>query len=154
MASDATARTVSFSVRPAGHELLLAYFGGAYARELEAQGGLEAAAREELVRLYGGALGRRIRRSTATAWAGDPWACGSYSAARPGCAGRRRILGQPVADRVFFAGDACTTDTFGAIHGAWASGAAAARNVVGLAVLDKLQECRRRDGGATSAPAI
>ena len=132
VASEATARTVSFSVRPAGHELLLAYFGGAYARELEAQGGLEAAAREELVRLYGAALGRRIRRSTATAWAGDPWARGSYSAARPGCADRRRILGQPVADRVFFAGDACTTDTFGAIHGAGASGAAAARRILGV----------------------
>src|SRR5207245_11169590 len=108
-----------FSVRPAGHELLLAYFGGAYARELEAQGGLEAAAREELVRLYGGALGRRIRRSTATAWAGDPWARGSYSAARPGCAGRRRILGPPVADRVSFRGEACTTATLRAAHAPW-----------------------------------
>jgi monoamine oxidase len=129
VASDATARTVSFSVRPAGHELLLAYFGGDYARELEARGALEAAAREELVRLFGAALGRRVRRSTATAWAADPWARGSYSAARPGCAGRRRTLAQPVGGRVFFAGDACPVDTFGAIHGAWASGAEAGRNV-------------------------
>jgi monoamine oxidase len=127
VASAATARTVSFTIRPAGHEVLLAFFGGAYARELEASGALEAAAREELVRLFGADLGRRVRRSTATAWAGDPWARGSYSAARPGFARCRAVLVRPVAGRVFFAGDACTADTFGAIHGAWASGAEAAR---------------------------
>ena len=129
VASAATARTTSFTVRPAGQELVLAYFGGDYARELEAQGALEAAAREELVRLFGADLARRIRRSTATAWVGDPWARGSYSAARPGFAHCRTVLAQPVAERVFFAGDACTIDTFGAIHGAWASGVEAARRI-------------------------
>ena len=34
--------------------------------------------------------------------------------------------------RVFFAGDACTTDTFGEIRGAWASGGEAARRVMAL----------------------
>lgn len=95
-----------------------------------AQGGLEAAAREELVRLFGADLGRRIRRSTATAWVGDPRARGSYSAARPGFAHCRKVLARPVAERVFFAGDACTIDTFGAIHGAWASGTESARRLV------------------------
>jgi monoamine oxidase len=130
VASAATARTVSCTVRPAGQELLLVYFGGDYARDLEAQGGLEAAAREELVGLFGAELGRHVRRSTATAWVRDPWARGSYSAARPGFAHSRTVLGEPVAERVFFAGDACTVDTFGAIHGAWASAARAARQVV------------------------
>jgi monoamine oxidase len=125
-----TARTVSFTVRPAGHELVLAFFGGAYARELERDGALEAAARAELVRLFGADLGRRITRATATAWASDPWARGSYSAARPGFAHCRATLARPVAERVFFAGDACTRDTFGAIHGAWASGSAAAQQIV------------------------
>ena len=117
VASAATARTVSFTVRPAGQELMLVYFGGDYARELEAQGTLAAAAREETVKLFGAETGR-IRHSTATAWAGDPWARGSYSAARPGFAHCRKVLARPVAERVFFAGDACTIDTFGAIHGA------------------------------------
>jgi monoamine oxidase len=130
VASAATARTVSFTVRPAGQELVLAYFGGHYARELEAQGALEAAAREELVKLFGAEVGRRIQRTTATAWVGDPWARGAYSAARPGFAHCRTVLARPVAERVFFAGDACTVDTFGAIHGAWASGKSAAQRVV------------------------
>src|SRR4030095_5843815 len=126
-----TARTMSLTVRPAGHEILLAYFGGDYARELEAQRGLEAATREELVRLFGADFDRRIRRGTATAWGGDAWARGSYSAARPGFAHCRSVLAQPVAERIFFAGDACTVDPFGAIHGAWASGVEAAARVAG-----------------------
>jgi monoamine oxidase len=120
----------SFTVRPAGKELLLAYFGGRPARELEARGALEAAARDELAHLFGADLGRRIRRSSSTAWASDPWALGSYSAARPGFARCRAVLGEPVGERVFFAGDACTVDTYGAINGAWDSGAAAARRIV------------------------
>src|SRR4029450_211233 len=72
----------------------------------------------------------RIRRSTATAWVGDPWARGAYSAARPGFAHCRTVLAQPVGERIFFAGDACTVETFGAIHGAWVSGAETTRRVV------------------------
>jgi monoamine oxidase len=130
VASATTARTVSFTMRPAGQEVVLAYFGGHYARDLEAQGALEAAARDELVKLFGASAGRGIKRATATAWAGDRWARGAYSAARPGFAHCRTVLARPVADRVFFAGDACTVDTFGAIHGAWASGHHAAKRVV------------------------
>jgi monoamine oxidase len=130
VASAATARTASVTVRPAGQELVLAYFGGDYARELEATGALEAAAREVLAAVFGAAAARSVRRSTATAWAGDPWALGSYSAARPGFARCRAVLARPVAGRIFFAGDACPADTFGAIHGAWASGEAAACAVV------------------------
>jgi monoamine oxidase len=131
VASASTARTVSLTVRPAGHELLLAYFGGDHARDLEAQGALEATAREEIVRIFGAQLGPRIRRTAATSWVSDRWARGSYSAARPGFAHCRKVLARPVGERVFFAGDACTVDTFGAIHGAWASGLAAAGRVIG-----------------------
>lgn len=130
VASDTTTRTASVTVRPAGHELVLAFFGGAYARELETTGALDAAARAELVSVFGSDLGRRIRRTTATAWLSDPWARGSYSAARPGFARCRTVLAEPVAGRVFFAGQACTPTAYGAIHGAWASGVDAARRIV------------------------
>jgi monoamine oxidase len=129
IASATTTRTASVTVRPAGQELLLVFFGGAYARELEGAGALATVARDELIRLFGSDLARRIRRTTATAWLGDPWARGSYSAARPGFARCRRTLAEPVADRVFFAGEACPPAAYGSIHGAWASGAAAARRI-------------------------
>ena len=130
VASDSTTRTTSVTVRPAGHDLLLAFFGGAYARELETAGTLETVARDELVGLFGADLGRAIRKMTATAWFSDPWARGSYSAARPGFARCRAVLAEPLGDRVFFAGEACTATAYGAIHGAWLSAAAAAERVV------------------------
>ena len=120
----------SFTVRPSGHDVLLAFVGGRQARELEADGALEAAAREELVRLFGSGLARGLRRAITTAWASDPWAHGSYSAARPGFAHTRAVLGEPVAERVYFAGDACSRDTYGEINGAWDSAAAAVRRIV------------------------
>jgi monoamine oxidase len=129
VASDATTRTASVTVRPAGHEVLQVFFGGAYASELEEKGTLEHAAREELMRVFGSDLGRAIRRTTATAWLTDPWARGSYSAARPGFARCRGVLARPIANRIFFAGDAVPAKTYGAIDGAWESGAAAARAV-------------------------
>ena len=83
-----------------------------------------------LARVFGNDLGRRIRRSAATAWCSDPWARGSYSAARPGFARCRAVLAEPVAEGIFFAGEACTPSAFGAIHGAWISDADAARRIV------------------------
>jgi monoamine oxidase len=132
VASDATTRTASITVRPAGHELILVFFGGGYARELETAGVLDSAARDELVSVFGSELGRRIRRTTATAWLGDRWARGSYSAARPGFARCRSVLAAPVAERVFFAGEACVPTAFGAIHGAWMSGADTARRIASM----------------------
>src|SRR5262245_47520560 len=129
VAGETTSRTASVTVRPAGHELVQVFFGGAYARELEETGALESTACDELAGLFGNDLRDKIQRTTATAWLGDPWARGSYSAARPGFARCRTILGAPIADRVFFAGEACPPTMYGSIHGAWASGVEAARGV-------------------------
>jgi monoamine oxidase len=130
VASPETTRTASLTVRPAGQDLLLAFFGGRYAAELELAGALDTAAREAIARAFGSDVTARILRTTATAWLTDPWARGSYSAARPGFARGRTVLGEPVADRVSFAGEACPPTAFGAIHGAWQSGADAARRIV------------------------
>jgi monoamine oxidase len=144
IASDATTRTASITVRPAGHDLLLVFFGGSYARELELAGALDAEARDQLVAVFGGDLGRRIRRSTATAWLGDPWAGGSYSAARPGFARCRSVLAEPLADRVFFAGEACAATAFGSAHGAWSSAARAARRIATVLGRPAMDRCCSR----------
>ena len=80
--------------------------------------------------IFGSDLARKIRRTSATAWVSDPWARGSYSAARPGFARGRTTLATPVADRVFFAGEACPPTAYGAIHGAWLSGVDAAHRIL------------------------
>lgn len=129
--TDETARTASYAIRPAGHELLLAYFGGSFARELEMRGELEAFARDELAQIFGADLIRKIRRATSTKWAADQFSRGSYSAAEPGYAHLREQLNVPVAQKIFFAGEACSIRDFGTVHGAWFSGESAARAVAG-----------------------
>lgn len=131
LGGDAT-RVGSYQVRPLGREVLLAYFGGDLALELERHGKLEQFARDELSRIFGSDFVRRIVHSVSSAWATDPWSLGSYSAAAPGNAHMRRVLSEPVHERVFYAGEACSIEYFGAIHGAWHSGVAAAERACAL----------------------
>lgn len=128
--TDKSARTAHYAVRPGGHEVLLAYFGGRFARELERRAELEAFARDELTRVFGSQLPRRIRRTLVTAWSGDPWSLGSYSVARPACARLRERLDEPIGERLYFAGEACSIRHFGTIHGAWESGQRAAERAL------------------------
>jgi monoamine oxidase len=123
-------RTASYLVRPAGQPLLAAYFGGDLARELEGNGGLAQFAREELHALFGADLVRAIRATAVTGWAQDPFALGSYSAARPGHAHCREVLAQPLSRQLAFAGEACSVPFYGTLHGAWLSGRAAADRLV------------------------
>ena len=115
-------------LRPFGRPLIEAYFAGAFAQDLEDAGpdGFFAFAADELVALFGSAMRPRLRRLSATAWRHDPFSLGSYSYARPGHAAARASLAAPVDDRLFFAGEACSTHDFSTAHGAYHTGVAAA----------------------------
>jgi monoamine oxidase len=128
--TDKTLRTGAYQTRPSGQEILLAYFGGDLARELEQRGQLEAFAREQLIDIFGADFGEKIRRASCTAWASDPYSRGAYSAALPGNAHRREQLNVAVAERLYFAGEACSIESFGTIHGAWRSGVEAAKRAL------------------------
>jgi monoamine oxidase len=125
-------RTASYHVRPFGRPLIEVYFGGQFARELEAQG--EAAfasfAIGQLASLLGDGIRKRLHPIAATAWGRDHYARGSYSHAMPGHADARSILAAPVDERLFFAGEACMVHDFSTAHGAYRSGVAAADAVV------------------------
>lgn len=126
-------RTASYHVRPFGRPVVECYFGGQLARDLEREG--EAAflafARTELARHFGGDLPRQFQPLAATAWAMQPHIEGSYSYAKPGGSEARTILAQPVDDRLFFAGEACSRHRYSTAHGAYETGVAAAEAVVG-----------------------
>jgi len=130
-APDRTA-TGAYHLRPLGRPIIEAFFGGAHARALEAEGpGASAAfAIEELVGVYGSGLRSRVSVLAKTAWASDPWAGGSYSHALPGRSGERAVLAAPVGGRLFFAGEACSPHAFSTAHGAWETGERAAREVL------------------------
>jgi monoamine oxidase len=123
-----SAATAAYHIRPLGKPQIECYFAGANAADLERGG--EAAflsfAREELTGLFGADFARRAGFIALHRWGVDPWAGGSYSYARPGCAGQRQVLAAPVDDRLFFAGEACSEHDYSTAHGAYRTGVAAA----------------------------
>lgn len=121
-------RTGAYHIRPFGRSYIEGYFGGAFARDLEQAGpdAMGAHAIEQLVGAFGGAMRRRLTPIATTAWDRDPWSRGAYSHALPGHADARAALAMPVEGRIHFAGEACSTDSFSTVHGAWESGEGAA----------------------------
>ncbi|MGA9196150.1 MAG: FAD-dependent oxidoreductase, partial [Pseudolabrys sp.] len=130
-ATDRTA-TATYHFRPFGHPQIEVYFGGRLAHDLEAAG--ESAffdfALSELTRLFGSTFAQRVKPIHVHRWGNDPFANGSYSYALPGMAECRRKLAAAVDDRLFFAGEACSTADFSTAHGGWITGVVAAEQVI------------------------
>jgi monoamine oxidase len=122
----------SFHLRPFGRPLIEAFIGGrmADALELEGEGAATSASIERLVDLLGSDVRRALTPLVETAWRTDPWSRGAYSHALPGRAGERAILAAPVAQRLFFAGEACSAHAYSTAHGAWETGVAAAQDAL------------------------
>ena len=120
--------TGSYLLRPLGQPVIEAFFGGRLARDLEGGGraAFEAFALDELAGLLGSGIRTRARAIAHSAWGLDPHVHGSYSYARPGCATFRERLAEPVGDRLFFAGEGCSTHDFSTAHGAYRTGVLAA----------------------------
>ncbi|GAB4531725.1 MAG: FAD-dependent oxidoreductase [Roseibium sp.] len=105
---------------------------GSFARELESLGnsGRVAAAHDALETMFDGDL-PELAAGISTAWASDPWALGSYSFLTTDAAfSDRKALAEPVLDRVFFAGEATSSDYPATVHGAYLSGLAAAGDIL------------------------
>ena len=120
--------TGAYHLRPFGRPVIEGFFGGRLARELEqeGEGALARFAIEELVGQFGSVMRPRLRPLIATGWSNDRYAQGSYSHALPGKAGLREVLARPVDSRLFFAGEACSAESFSTAHGAYETGIVAA----------------------------
>lgn len=120
---------ISFQLRPFGWDLANAYLAGPLCDELERAG--EPAMVDAVSAALGAVLGsdavRHVRASACTAWRREPSILGAYAAAEPGQAHRRADLSKPLADRVFFAGEATSPDFFSTCHGTHLSGIAGVR---------------------------
>ncbi len=104
------------------------FAGGDLAWDLERQG-REAAiawALDGLVDLFGAELRRGYQRGIASGWGADPFARGAYSTVRPGRAGAREALAQPVDEHLYFAGEAVVPSWAGQLPAAYLSGMAQA----------------------------
>jgi monoamine oxidase len=124
---------MSFLIRPFGHDYVHAMTGGRFADWLE-RAGVEASAdlaKENLKKAFGSDIAKHVVGHLVTAWRGDPWVKGAYSAARPGRAGQRARLAEAVDGRLFFAGEATSREFFATAHGAYLSGLRAAEEAHG-----------------------
>ena len=68
-------------------------------------------------------------KAHATSWASNPFTLGSYASAEPGSFHLRKILKQPVGDRIFIAGEATAVE-WATVAGATRSGLRAAKEVM------------------------
>lgn len=99
---------VNFEFWPFDRNLVIAMFGGNYARDLARAG--ERAAVEaimaRLVAILGPEARKAYRGGRLAGWSADPFSRGSYSIAKPGHAAARAALEAPIHDRIWFAGEA------------------------------------------------
>jgi monoamine oxidase len=126
-----TPEPINFQVRPFGFDYAAGYVGGRFAAWIEKRGpdAMVEHAMEALKTVFGADITKHVVATRTSAWTGDPFIRGAYSAARLGHAHCRAELARPVDDRLFFAGEATSTEFFATCHGAWLSGVAAVDRV-------------------------
>jgi monoamine oxidase len=117
---------------PFDSNLMIGFVGGGFAWEMSAAGREIAVdfATGALKRVFGNDAAKHVVRGDLSRWASNPWVRGAYSAARPGRTVARRELGRPLANRVFFAGEALAGEFAQTCGGAALSGQATAREVL------------------------
>jgi Flavin containing amine oxidoreductase len=124
--------TAAILANIAGTSLSTIDVAGTFGRDLSARG--EAAmfdfASDWLAGLYGAEIKNAIGRKHATRWNSDPYALGAWSAAVPGSQFARRQFLDPIADNVWYAGEAAHDTLWGTVGGAWESGERAADAVL------------------------
>lgn len=124
----ADSEPMSFRIRPFGYDTVVSVTGGRFADWLE-RAGLEASAdlaKELLKKAFGNDITKHIVKHSVTAWRGDPWVKGAYSAAQPGRGDQRAKLAEALDERLYFAGEATSLDSYATAHGAYLSGIATA----------------------------
>ncbi len=128
----AGANTAALLANVSGTPLALVTVAGRFGRELSAKGerAMVDFAGEWLAGLYGNDIRQAIKRTQATRWNDDPWTLGAIAAASPGAQGSRKIMMEPLRDRIFFAGEAVHETMWGTVGGAWESGERAAEAVL------------------------
>jgi monoamine oxidase len=124
--------TASYRLAPFGWPVIESFLGGDCAEMLEDGDDRAAAdfAIGELVGLLGSDWRARLSLLGRSRWRHAPHIHGSYSHAKVGAAGQRAVLAEPIDNRLFFAGEACSPHDFSTAHGAYETGIAAADAVL------------------------
>ena len=113
-----------------GQPILAMLNSGTFGTRLEQLSDREVVAQAvaALSNMYGDVPAPRDARITR--WRSDPWTHGSYSYVPAGSSFAEHVaLGEPVGDKLFFAGEATSEDYPATVHGAYLSGVRAAREI-------------------------
>src|SRR5262249_41008389 len=96
-------RTAALLANVSGTPLALVVVGGRFGASLAAQGeaAMTAFAVDWLSDLFGTDVKKAVKRTAATNWAKEPWALGASSAAVVGGQPSRRVLMEPIGNRIF-----------------------------------------------------
>lgn len=122
--------------RYTGEPVLTAYVPGSYEDGLEEMTDKEAigGAVDVLRRMCGSSVPDPVN-AVRTRWGGHPFTRGAFTFNKVGATGRdRETLAEPVADRLFFAGEATSRKRFGTVSGAYLSGLRAAQEIMSISV--------------------
>ena len=132
--NDMPAEACYFLTWPFGFDIMIGWIGGQFGWKLSAAGTDAAVdfALGEVVKMVGSDARKHFIKGHLTGWAGNPWVYGAYAAATPGHYGARAELAKPLADRLFFAGEAVAGPYIMLCSGAYMSGEAVAREVATL----------------------
>lgn len=134
-----------------GHPILMMFNAGAYGARIERLSDQEIVAQAvaALESMYG-VIPPPVD-ALITRWRSDPWARGSYSYVPAGSSYRRYAeLGEPVGDKLFFAGEATHVEFPSTVHGAFLSGVRAARQIAALPARGGEGEASNRTRTASS----
>ena len=120
-----------FVAWPCGHDYLFGNIGGRFAWELygAGQGAVVDYALEQLVRTIGSDARKHFVKGFATDWADNPLTLGAYGAVRPGAAGARKKLSEPLDEKLYFAGEATGGAVSALVNGAYYSGHVTAKTI-------------------------
>ena len=119
-------------LNPMGRAMASEDLAGDAARQAVAIGGDAAgwAMVDRLAAQFGGAVRHYYQGAHLTAWHRDPWSLGSTSYAPIGRHRLRVRLAEPVARRLYFAGEACSVAWAGQTAGAYEAGREAAAAIL------------------------
>ena len=146
--------TAALLANVGGTSLCFVDIGGSFGQTVAADGpdAMVNFALDWLGTLYGADLRKSVRSTQATQWLKDPLVLGGWSSAAPGAQPSRRVLMEPLRDRLWFAGEALHETAWGTVHGAWESGErmadAALRKLSTLSEQQKPAPTRAPDRGS------
>jgi monoamine oxidase len=125
-------RAAALLANVSGTSLCVVDVGGSFGKGLAAQGqaAMVAFATDWLADLYGTDVKKAVKRSHATQWNKEPYVLGASSAAAPGGEPGRKLLMEPLSNRIWLAGEAVHETLWGTVNGAWESGERAADAVI------------------------